>query len=139
MAMSPIVAIEEWRAMARKRARKQRSEQEQPVPRDPTPRDRFVTVRARSGFSYHIYAPEVSDRTLCNLTTAEEIDSGIDFEDYESRCKREHFAPKFYCAPCSRAYLTIHGIHEKRWDRWDGFIDGQVPGSTRAKRRSQSR
>lgn len=125
--------------MARKRARGQQPEQEQPAARYPTARDRFVTVRATSGFSYHIYAPELSNRTLCNLTAGEEIDSGLDFESYEKSCKREHFAPKFYCAPCSRAYLTIHGIHEKRWDRWDEFIDRQVPNSTRAKNRRRSR
>lgn len=124
--------------MGKKKSRRADSEEEL-TPREPTPRDRFVTVRATSGFSYHIYAPELSNRTLCNLTAGEEIDSGIDFEDYESRCKREHFAPKFYCAPCSRAYLTLHGIHEKRWDRWDEFIDRQVPNSTRAKNRRRSR
>ncbi len=87
--------------------------------RKPMPRDRFITVKARTGFSDHIASPDLGPLTLCGLSVGEVLDDGIDFADYDRRCKPEHIAPRGYCAPCNRAYLIVHGVHEPRWDRWD--------------------
>lgn len=98
-------------------AKKNKKQAEQ-NPRSPQAGDRFVTAEARHTYSHHIYAPDFSDRTFCNLTVAKDLDEGLVFKEYEKKCQRgQHFAPKYYCSVCNRAYLMIHGVREARWGK----------------------